>query len=70
MVESISREELAKKIKRNDPFYLVEALPEDYYEISHLPGAINIPADAVQELAPKFLHDKKAEIVTYCMNAT
>jgi rhodanese-related sulfurtransferase len=70
MIGQIDRQELAEKIRHNERFYLVEALPENYYERSHIPGALNIPAESVRELAPKFLRDKKAEIVTYCMNAT
>jgi rhodanese-related sulfurtransferase len=48
---------------------VVEALPEMYYRKAHLPGAINIPHDRVDELAPRLLPDKTAAIVVYCANA-
>jgi rhodanese-related sulfurtransferase len=68
MTNEIVREELKAKLDRGDELVLVEALPPRYYEDAHLPGAINIPHDRVDELAPTFLPDKGAEIVVYCSN--
>jgi rhodanese-related sulfurtransferase len=68
MVAVISREELKAKLDRGHPVILVEALPEKYYRHAHLPGAINIPHDQVDALAPRLLADKTAEIVVYCAN--
>jgi rhodanese-related sulfurtransferase len=65
-IGTISRDELKQKIDRKDYFYLVEALAPEAFRQAHLPGAINIPYDRVQELAPTLLPDKAAEIVTYC----
>jgi rhodanese-related sulfurtransferase len=48
----------------------VDALPENYFALSHLPGSINIPFEKAHELAERTLPDKKAEIVVYCMDAT
>ncbi len=36
-----------------------------HYESSHLPGAINLPYEFVDD-AEKVLLDKRAEIVIYC----
>ena len=66
MVDRITREELKAKLDRGDKLVLVEALPAKYYEDSHLPGAINMPHDAVDALAPRLLPDTEAEIVVYC----
>ena len=46
---------------------LVEALSQAHYESSHLPGAVNLPYEFVDE-AEKVLPHKDAEIVVYCMN--
>lgn len=62
----ISLDELRKRIDANPGIVLVEALPEAYYRHSHLPGAINIPHDEVEALAPTLLPDKEAETVVYC----
>ena len=69
MVGRISREELKAKLDRSEGVVLVEALPEKYFRHAHLPGALNLPHDAVDSLAPALLPDKDAEIVVYCANA-
>ena len=67
MVKEISREELKAKMDRGDDFVLVDALSGQHYESSHLPGAINLPYEFVDD-AERVLPDKRAEIVVYCMN--
>jgi|SRR5215210_3052356 len=67
MVTNITRQHLKAKMDRGDDFVLVEALTQEHYKSSHLPGAINLPYEFVDE-AEKVLPDKRAEIVVYCMN--
>jgi rhodanese-related sulfurtransferase len=67
-VETISREELKEKMNRGDDFVLIDTLAEMYYRHSHLPGAINVPADEVRERAQELLPDREAELVVYCMD--
>jgi rhodanese-related sulfurtransferase len=43
--------------------------PRDFRH-AHLPGAINIPADRVPDLAPRLLPDRHAMIVVYCAAPT
>lgn len=69
MVPTISRDVLKTMLDRQEPVILVEALPEMYYRKAHLPGAINIPHDRVDELAPRLLPDKTAAIVVYRASA-
>ena len=67
MAPNVTREGLKAKMDRGDDFVLVEALSRKHYESSHLPGAINLPYEFVDE-AERVLPDKDAEIVVYCMN--
>ncbi len=67
MAQDITREELKAKLDRRDDFVLVDALSAEHYESSHLPGAINLPYEFVDE-AERVLPDKDAEIIVYCMN--
>jgi rhodanese-related sulfurtransferase len=69
MVESITLNQLQSELAGDDAPILVEALSPLDYEDRHLPGAINIPHDEVEELAPTLLPDKDAPIVVYCANA-
>ena len=70
MVQSISRDQLKRKIDRKDDFLLVETLPAVAYQHAHLPGAINLPPDQITELAPTLLPERNAEIVVYCASPT
>ena len=67
-VPVISRQELEQKLARKDVL-LVETLAEEKYQAAHLPGAINVPAARVGELAASLLPDKNAEIVVYCSSS-
>jgi rhodanese-related sulfurtransferase len=67
-VEHITRDELKAKMDREEEFVLVDTMPKRYYRHSHLPGAINLPANEVRERAPELLPDKDAEIIVYCID--
>lgn len=62
----ISRHELWQRLSGGASVALVEALGSAYYDDAHLPGAINIPPDQVDRLAPSLLPDLRSDIVVYC----
>ena len=66
MNAKITREELRRKLDGGEDFVLVEALPRKYWAKKHIPGALNLPHDEVETLAPELLPDKDREIVVYC----
>ena len=63
---SISREELLQKIEGEEAFVLVDALAPMSFAHSHLPGAINLPPEWVDERGPGRIPDRETEIVVYC----
>jgi rhodanese-related sulfurtransferase len=63
---SIDRTELREKMDRGDRFVLVDALSLISYAASHLPGAIHIPPEQVEERAPRRIPDLETEVVVYC----
>ncbi len=65
--KNITREELKEKMDRGDDFVLVDALGPEHYERSHLPGAINLPLESMDD-TEEVLPNKDAEIIVYCMN--
>jgi len=69
MEHTTTRDELSSLLASARPPLLLEALPAKYFEDSHLPGARNMPHDAVAELAPTLAPDKATPIVVYCANA-
>ncbi len=70
MTRTVSRAALREKLEGERKPLLIEALPANYFRQGHLPGAINVPHDAIETLAPKVLPEKDAEIVVYCASAT
>lgn len=68
MTPTITREELKTQIERGTDVTLVEALPPLYYADAHLPGALNLPLDGLETLAPTLLPDTAQEIIVYCSN--
>ncbi len=66
MTNEISRNELHRELTGDTTLTLVEALGAAFFDDAHLPGAINIPPDQVDRLAPRLLPDVDAPIVVYC----
>lgn len=66
MSQFISREDLKSLIASGTKHTIVEARPEKYYEADHLPGAINIPHDAIHATAARVIPDKSGPIIVYC----
>ena len=68
-VERISRESLQRKLEQHKGLVVVDALSPMSYARSHLPGAINLPPEWVDEWAPRRIPDLSSEIVVYCSDA-
>lgn len=68
-IEFIPKEKVLEMRENDEPFRLVEVLGQDQYEDRHLPGAINIPLDELEDRAPEEL-DKDETIVVYCASYT
>jgi rhodanese-related sulfurtransferase len=68
MDATVSTKDLKAKLDGNQSITVVETLAPERYREAHIPGALNIPAERIKELAPQLLPNKDAEIVTYCSN--
>jgi rhodanese-related sulfurtransferase len=64
----IDRESLRRKLERGDELVLVDALGPLSYAAAHLPGAINIPPERVDAVAPRRIPALDTEVVVYCAN--
>jgi rhodanese-related sulfurtransferase len=69
-VATISRDELREKIDRGDDFVLIDALAPMSFAHSHLPGAVNLPPEWVDERGPGRIPNLQTEIVVYCSSPT
>jgi hypothetical protein len=65
MVKTITREELRSAIDAGE-VTVVETLRTEHFEHGHLPAAIHIHFEAVEDKAPELAPDRNASIVTYC----
>ena len=64
----ISRDELQRKVEAVDRFVLVDALAPMSFARSHLPGAINLPLEWVDDRGPRKIPDLDLEVVVYCVD--
>ncbi|MER8405782.1 MULTISPECIES: metalloregulator ArsR/SmtB family transcription factor [unclassified Mesorhizobium] len=62
-LENISREELVRRM-RNDEVVLLDVRPQNEFVAGHLPGAINIPADELEQRLAALPREKV--VVAYC----
>jgi rhodanese-related sulfurtransferase len=62
-MKTITLKELQTRIGN---IVLLEALPSNYFEAEHLPGARNMPLDEIDKLASLLVPDTGAFVVTYC----
>ena len=67
MDRTISTRDLKSKLD-NRQITVVETLAPERFREAHIPGALNIPPERINELAPQLLPNKGAEIITYCAN--
>ncbi|WP_026421918.1 rhodanese-like domain-containing protein [Actinokineospora inagensis] len=67
MARVISTDEVKQKIDAGSAVVL-EALPPSYYDEAHLPGALNLPLDEVDDRAGGLIPSKDAEVIVYCSN--
>src|ERR671923_2672314 len=65
-VEAISRDELLKRLRRDD-VVLVDVRPTEEFDAGHIEGALSIPLDQLDERLAELPSD--SEIVAYCRGA-
>jgi rhodanese-related sulfurtransferase len=68
MTRNITRRELVDLLAAGEPVQFVETLRAEHFAQGHIPGAVHIHFEEVEDRAPELLKDKDALIVTYCSN--
>jgi rhodanese-related sulfurtransferase len=66
---TISRDELRARIDTGADFVLVDALSPLSFAMGHLPGAVNISPDWIDDRARRRIPDLDTEVVVYCADA-
>jgi rhodanese-related sulfurtransferase len=62
----IDRETLRSWIENGRDFVLVDALSPMAFAMSHLPGAVNITPDWIDDRARRRIPTRDADVVVYC----
>lgn len=62
-LEPVSREELTGRLQRGS-VTLLDVRPDDEFALGHLPGALNVPLDELEQRLSEIPKDQ--EIVAYC----
>jgi len=62
-MEAVTAEELARRLDEDDVVVL-DVRPSDEYSAGHIPGAVSIPANELQQRLEDI--PRKKEIVAYC----
>ena len=65
MTRTITRDELVAIL---DDVTVVETLRPMHFDAGHIPGAVHLHPDEVEQRAEAVLPDKHAPVVTYCSN--
>ena len=68
-VTPIDRDSLRELIESRADFVLVDALAPMAYAMSHLPGAINITPEWIDDRARRRIPDSATQVVVYCADA-
>ena len=63
-VELLTKEELAKRLRRKDDLLVLDVRPEQEYAAGHVPGAVSIPVPELKRRLKEL--PKSKEIVAYC----
>jgi len=66
----VSKEQLLEMMENKESFKLVEVLSEESFGEGHLPSAINIPANQIEEKVDELLPNKDEKVIVYCSNFT
>jgi rhodanese-related sulfurtransferase len=65
-MRTITLRELEEAQSSSAPPLLLEALPHNYFEADHIPGARNLPLDDIDKLAGSLIPSVDTPVVTYC----
>ena len=62
----ISQEEAKKMMQANDGHVIVDVRRQDEFDEGHIPGAICIPNESIDDVPPEELPDRHQVILVYC----
>ncbi|MBA3364651.1 MAG: rhodanese-like domain-containing protein [Actinobacteria bacterium] len=68
-IRQIARQEVQASVA-DGTAVIVDALSPMSFAVSHLPHAVNMPPERVDELAERLIPDRTTQVVVYCSSET
>lgn len=65
-MKCISQAEAKRIMDNESDFVILDVRREDEYDLGHIPNAINIPLEFIEDLAEDELEDKSQMLLVYC----
>ncbi len=65
-VRTISKEDLADRLTRNDGVQLVNVLEPEHYDLGMIRGSMRIPVSQIDQRMSEL--DQSVDVITYCAN--
>lgn len=62
----VSYEELQQKLNEKNPIVLLDVRTQEEFDNGHIPGALLLPYDEIDQEAARLLPEKEKEIIIYC----
>lgn len=62
----VSYEELQQKLNDKAPIVLLDVRTQEEFDNGHIPGALLLPYDEIDQKAAQLLPEKEKEIIIYC----
>lgn len=62
----VSYEELQQKLNDKAPIVLLDVRTQEEFANGHIPGALLLPYDEIDQKAAQLLPEKEKEIIIYC----
>lgn len=62
----VSYEELQQKLTDKAPIVLLDVRTQEEFDNGHIPGALLLPYDEIDQKAAQLLPEKEKEIIIYC----
>ena len=62
----ISQEEALEMMEREEGYVILDVRRQDEFDAGHIPGAVLIPNESIEDTPPAQLSDKEQIILIYC----
>lgn len=67
-MQTINAKQVKQKLDNGEDVVVINALPPKSFQAKHIPGSINFPVHAIEDLAEHIFPDRDQTIIVHCSN--